>query len=157
MEAQLLRPIFAQHDRSGHAERQALLQLAHRIRRAAATVAAAENGDGGGALVEPPQERAKPLRRRRDLLGQDDESSCDVVGLREEEKVGERTGADNIDLLSATWAAAARGSARLFVAHTPCLSCVAVLCQFRGRYSGVQVQVAFDEWSETRARLMRKG
>lgn len=36
------------------------------------------------------------------------------------------------------------GVLRLYITHFPCLSCMAVLCQFSRRFPGVQLEIAFD-------------
>lgn len=36
------------------------------------------------------------------------------------------------------------GHLRLYVTHFPCLSCVAVMCQFQRRFPGVRLEVGFD-------------
>merc|ERR1712060_298919 len=46
------------------------------------------------------------------------------------------------------------GTVRLYAVHTPCVSCLAVFCQFRALFPRVRLLVAFATWQETRAQLV---
>ena len=83
-----LLPVFVEHDRSKHAERQALLQILRKLK----------------------QDR----RCLRDI----------------------------------------RGQVFLYAVHTPCISCLAVFCQFRNLLPHVSLHVHFDDWSATRRALV---
>lgn len=48
----------------------------------------------------------------------------------------------------------ASGYVRLVGTHTPCISCLAVFCQFRAAYPDIKLQVDYLPWSETRVRLI---
>eukprot|EP00440_Ansanella_granifera_P050438 gb/GFBE01054668.1/.p1 GENE.gb/GFBE01054668.1/~~gb/GFBE01054668.1/.p1 ORF type:complete len:345 (+),score=45.64 gb/GFBE01054668.1/:1-1035(+) len=41
------------------------------------------------------------------------------------------------------------GAAAVYASHTPCISCMAVFCQFKRRLPGVKLYVCFDKWGET--------
>eukprot|EP00931_Biecheleriopsis_adriatica_P024397 TRINITY_DN15211_c1_g2_i1.p1 TRINITY_DN15211_c1_g2~~TRINITY_DN15211_c1_g2_i1.p1 ORF type:complete len:359 (+),score=40.12 TRINITY_DN15211_c1_g2_i1:50-1078(+) len=41
------------------------------------------------------------------------------------------------------------GAASVYASHTPCISCMAVFCQFKRRLPGVKLHVCFDKWGET--------
>mmetsp|Transcript_67421 Transcript_67421/g.217754 ORF Transcript_67421/g.217754 Transcript_67421/m.217754 type:complete len:901 (+) Transcript_67421:169-2871(+) len=49
----------------------------------------------------------------------------------------------------------ASGEVRLFGTHTPCISCMAVFCQFQAAFPGVKLRVEFTEWRETRKALAK--
>eukprot|EP00811_Abedinium_folium_P034036 NODE_6953_length_1622_cov_4.854181.p1 GENE.NODE_6953_length_1622_cov_4.854181~~NODE_6953_length_1622_cov_4.854181.p1 ORF type:complete len:531 (+),score=127.77 NODE_6953_length_1622_cov_4.854181:146-1594(+) len=54
-----------------------------------------------------------------------------------------------------TWAddapgALATGTVRLYCVHTPCVSCLAVFCQFARLFPRLRLSVAFSTWAETR-------
>eukprot|EP00931_Biecheleriopsis_adriatica_P059042 TRINITY_DN35266_c0_g1_i1.p1 TRINITY_DN35266_c0_g1~~TRINITY_DN35266_c0_g1_i1.p1 ORF type:complete len:685 (-),score=137.67 TRINITY_DN35266_c0_g1_i1:65-2119(-) len=49
----------------------------------------------------------------------------------------------------------ARGEVRLFAVHTPCISCLAVFCQFRAAFPEVDLRVEFDDWPATRQALLK--
>lgn len=49
----------------------------------------------------------------------------------------------------------ARGLVSLHATHTPCISCLAVFCQFRAAFPGVALDVRFTEWRATRRALLR--
>eukprot|EP00419_Tripos_fusus_P027724 CAMPEP_0172720514 /NCGR_PEP_ID=MMETSP1074-20121228/77079_1 /TAXON_ID=2916 /ORGANISM="Ceratium fusus, Strain PA161109" /LENGTH=91 /DNA_ID=CAMNT_0013546043 /DNA_START=284 /DNA_END=559 /DNA_ORIENTATION=+ len=42
------------------------------------------------------------------------------------------------------------GAVRLYATHTPCISCLACMCQFKRILPNVKLEVAFDVWRETR-------
>lgn len=46
------------------------------------------------------------------------------------------------------------GTVRIYASHTPCLACLAVFCQFRARFPGIRLSIAFATWRETRVRLL---
>ena len=46
------------------------------------------------------------------------------------------------------------GEICLYAAHTPCISCLAVFCQFRCLFPHVRLNVQFDDWSTTRRALI---
>ncbi|CAE8633794.1 unnamed protein product, partial [Polarella glacialis] len=43
-----------------------------------------------------------------------------------------------------------QGTTSVYCAHTPCISCMAVFCQFKRRLPGVKLHVCFDTWGENR-------
>ena len=49
------------------------------------------------------------------------------------------------------------GNVRLYAVHTPCISCLAVFCQFRSLFPQVVLHVQFDDWSATRQALVEMG
>ena len=46
-----------------------------------------------------------------------------------------------------------QGDVWLYAVHTPCISCMAVFCQFRKAFPQVSLCVAFRDWSESRQAL----
>ncbi|CAK9114146.1 Uncharacterized protein SCF082_LOCUS52881 [Durusdinium trenchii] len=42
-----------------------------------------------------------------------------------------------------------KGTVSVYASHTPCISCMAVFCQFKQRLPGVKLYVCFDKWGET--------
>eukprot|EP00933_Yihiella_yeosuensis_P040214 TRINITY_DN34467_c0_g2_i1.p1 TRINITY_DN34467_c0_g2~~TRINITY_DN34467_c0_g2_i1.p1 ORF type:complete len:345 (-),score=22.83 TRINITY_DN34467_c0_g2_i1:119-1153(-) len=42
------------------------------------------------------------------------------------------------------------GITSVYCSHTPCISCMAVFCQFKRRLPGVKLRVCFDAWGENR-------
>lgn len=46
--------------------------------------------------------------------------------------------------------AAVRGVATVYASHTPCISCLAVFCQFKRKLPNVRLYFIFDTWSDTR-------
>ncbi|CAE8616248.1 unnamed protein product [Polarella glacialis] len=92
--SKLLLPIFVEHDRAAHAERQALLHVTNMI-----------------------------------LAGQN------------EMEDGRRSDV--------------RGEVRLLGVHTPCISCLAVFCQFKAIFPNVDLQISFDDWPATRQSLLQ--
>mmetsp|Transcript_35205 Transcript_35205/g.76050 ORF Transcript_35205/g.76050 Transcript_35205/m.76050 type:complete len:351 (+) Transcript_35205:49-1101(+) len=42
-----------------------------------------------------------------------------------------------------------KGMVSVYATHTPCISCMAVFCQFKQRLPGVKLYVCFDKWGET--------
>lgn len=41
------------------------------------------------------------------------------------------------------------GMVGVYATHTPCISCMAVFCQFKQKLPGVKLYVCFDKWGET--------
>ncbi|OLP95294.1 hypothetical protein AK812_SmicGene22593 [Symbiodinium microadriaticum] len=41
------------------------------------------------------------------------------------------------------------GMVAVYATHTPCISCMAVFCQFKQKLPGVKLYVCFDKWGET--------
>lgn len=82
-----LLPVFVEHDRSGHAERMALLALGEQVKAA------------GGALHPD-----SPVH----------------------------------------------GAVSVYASHTPCISCMAVFCQFQRKLPNVRLYVNFDTWGENK-------
>jgi len=46
------------------------------------------------------------------------------------------------------------GDVWLFATHTPCISCLAVFCQFRRLLPGVRLHISFLEWRRTRKQVL---
>ena len=51
---------------------------------------------------------------------------------------------------------AMKGWVRLYASHTPCISCVAACCAFRGAHPGVSLAVDFDPWAVVRERALKE-
>lgn len=45
---------------------------------------------------------------------------------------------------------AIRGSTAVYASHTPCISCLAVFCQFKRKLPNVKLYFLFDTWGDTR-------
>lgn len=43
-----------------------------------------------------------------------------------------------------------KGATYVYASHTPCISCLAVFCQFKRKLPGVRLTVIFDDWQDTR-------
>ncbi|CAE8720160.1 unnamed protein product [Polarella glacialis] len=43
------------------------------------------------------------------------------------------------------------GTVRLYATHTPCVSCLAIFCQFKALFPQVRLSIAFSTWRDTRS------
>jgi len=43
-----------------------------------------------------------------------------------------------------------KGGVCVYASHTPCISCMAVFCQFKRKLPGVKLYFIFDDWQDTR-------
>lgn len=49
-----------------------------------------------------------------------------------------------------------QGDVWLYGVHTPCISCMAIFCQFRNAFPQVSLRIAFRDWSDTRQALQKE-